>query len=354
MPTRRELLTGQGIQDAEANPSAPELPLSVLGDTLRLSTPAMASDFEVILNPGSGALLDAASAALEVVHQLEDQYSIYRPHTELTLLNARGATEPVPVERRLFELLRRAVNFARATDGAFDPTAGPLVALWRICRKEKRLPTEQELAEAQSLVGCRFVEFDERTHSIGFSQLGVTLNLNAMGKGYALDRAAELMDQRPNETVDGRDNWLMHGGYSSILARGKHAGCDGWPVGIRHPLFPNRQLATVLLKNRAMSTSGSVVQFFRYQGKRYGHLIDPRTGWPVDSMLAVTVLAPDAAQAEALSTAFFVMGVEKAREYCHNYQHVTALLIAAPVGGSRLDPVVCGIPDSELVFVPDV
>jgi len=112
-------------------------------------------------------------------------------------------------------------------------------------------------------------------------------------------------------------------------------------------------LATLLLKNRGMSTSGSAVQFFRHQGKRYGHIIDPRTGWPVESMLSVTVLAPDAALAEALSTAFFVLGVEKAREYCHNHTEVAALLVPAPTSGNRLEPVICGIPESDLEFVPE-
>lgn len=346
MTTRRDFLSGKAIFEAGAEGSLSEEPLVALGDTVRLSTPAMASDFEVVLNPGPGARIEAASAALELVNQLEDQMSIYRAHTELSRLNAHAADEPVSVERQLFDLLRRAVKISGETEGAFDPTAGSLVALWRNCRKEKRLPTELEIATARSVIGCRHVEFDEDAATVHYKQPGVTLNLNAMGKGYALDRAAEVLGVEVSD-------WLMHGGYSSILARGTHAGCEGWPVGIRHPLFPDRQLATVLLKNRGMSTSGSAVQFFRYQGKRYGHIVDPRTGWPADAMLSATVLAPDAALAEALSTAFFVLGVEKAREYCHNRKEVEALLVPVPAGGNRLEPVVCGIPDSDLMFIPE-
>jgi thiamine biosynthesis lipoprotein len=238
------------------------------------------------------------------------------------------------------------VQFSNATEGAFDPTSGPLVSVWRQCKKENRLPTEKELADALGRVGCQHVVFNQQDITVHIARPGVTLNVNAMGKGYALDRAAELLK-------DGTSECLMHGGYSSILARGGHAGCDGWPVGIRHPLFPDRQLATVLLKDRGMSTSGSAVQFFRHQGKRYGHIVDPRTGWPVNAMLSVTVLAPDAAQAEALSTGFFVLGVEKALEYCHNHQEVAALLVPAPTSGNHLEPVVCGIAESDLVFEPE-
>jgi thiamine biosynthesis lipoprotein len=304
------------------------------------------SDFEVILNPGPASRLESASAALELVEQLEDQLSVYRPHSEVSLLNRRGSDRPVEVERRLFDLLCRAVHFADETEGAFDPTSGPLVQLWRQCKLDKRLPNEKELADAQGRLGREQVVFDHAALTVFFKRPGITFNLNAMGKGYALDRAAELLK-------DGTSECLMHGGFSSILARGRHAGCDGWPVSIRHPLFPDRQLATVLLKDRGMSTSGSAVQFFRHQGKRYGHIIDPRTGWPVDAMLSVTVLAPDAAQAEALSTGFFVLGVEKALEYCHNHKEVAALLVPAPTSGNRLEPVICGIPESDLAFVPE-
>ncbi len=346
MSTRRDFLSGKALRETsdEVIVDPGRQPFVALGATVRLSVPAMVSDFEVILNPGPAARLEAASAALELVEKLEDQMSVYRPQSELSLLNRRAADEPVEVEPRLFDLLCRTVDYADATEGGFDPTSGPLVQLWRQCKLDRRLPTEDELARNLSHIGRDQIEFDHDSLTVFFKRKGITFNLNAIGKGYALDRAAELLK-------GGTSECLMHGGFSSILARGRHAGCDGWPVSIRHPLFPDRQLATVLLKNRGMSTSGSAVQFFRHEGKRYGHIIDPRTGWPVDNMLSVTVLAPDAAQAEALSTGFFVMGVEKAQEYCHNHKEVSALLVPAPTTGNRLEPVNCGIPESDLEFV---
>ena len=348
MSTRREFLAGKALRETSADVVVDpgRQPFVALGATVRLSVPAMVSDFEIILNPGPASRLEAASAALELVERLEDQMSVYRWHSELSRINGRAAEVPIEVERRLFDLLCRALQYSKETEGAFDPTSGPLVSLWRHCKQEKRLPTDEEVAEARARLGCQHVVLDQQTMTVRFTRPGITLNLNAMGKGYALDRAAELLK-------DGASECLMHGGFSSILARGGHAGCDGWPVGIRHPLFPDRQLATVLLKDRGMSTSGSAVQFFRHNGKRYGHIIDPRTGRPVDSMLSVTVLAPDAAQAEALSTGFFVLGVEKALEYCHNHKEVAALLVPAPTAGNTLEPVVCGIPESDLVFVPE-
>src|SRR5262249_6769744 len=153
----------------------------------------MASDFEVILNPGPASRLETASNALDLLEPLENQMSVYRFHSELSLLNGRAVYGPVDVEPQLFELLQQAVLFAGATEGGFDPTSGPLTALWRRCKKEVRLPTEKELAMARSRLGCGKVVFDHTGHTIRYTNPGTTLNLNAMGKGYALDRAAGVL-----------------------------------------------------------------------------------------------------------------------------------------------------------------
>src|SRR5437588_9911436 len=156
MCTRRDFLSGKALRDtlaelAEASAPGPILP--VVGNTVLLGTPAMASDFEVILNLGPASRLETASAALDLLDRLENQMSVYRFHSELSLLNGRAADGPVPVERRLFELLSRAVQFSIETEGAFDPTSGPVVSLWRHCKKEKRLPSGKELDEARGRLG---------------------------------------------------------------------------------------------------------------------------------------------------------------------------------------------------------
>jgi len=356
-PTRRDFLTGKAVRteieragdalaDELAAQQAREAPTA--GATIRLGKQAMACDFDVVLNPGPAARLEAASAALDLVDQLEDQMSVYRPHSELSRLNRTAAAEPVAVERRLFELLLRAKRLVEETHGGFDPTAGPLIALWRRCRREMRLPTSDEIASTLACCGIEHVQFDEANSTIRFDREGVELNLGSIGKGYALDRAAELLENA------GVEEFLLHGGHSSLLARGGHAGHPGWPIGIRNPVFPDRNLGTLLLQNCGMSTSGTAVQHFRLEGKRYGHILDPRSGWPVEGMLSVVVLAPTAAEADALSTAFFVIGVENAREYCHNHQEVSALLIPPPEPGRRLRPINCGIPPNILFLAPEI
>lgn len=358
IPSRRDFLAGRALRDEiVAVGQATGDAIFGAGDelrreptssaTIRLATSAMATDFAVILNEAHRddprQPLRWASESLDLIHLLEDQMSVYRPNTELSQLNRVAPSRPLQVEERLFELLCLARDLSLQTEDCFDPTSGQLIALWRQCRKEVRLPTEAEVSERLSLVGMRHVLF-EPDCSIAFDRGGVELNLGSIGKGYALDRAAEILVE--HELAE----WLLQGGHSSIIARGGHNGQPGWPVGLRNPLLPQRRLGTILLCNQALATSGTAVQHFRFEGKRYGHIIDPRTGWPTDNMLSVTVLAPTAAEADALSTAFFVGGVELAERYCSNHRSVSALLIPPPSGGQRLEPVNLGIPPEQIFW----
>jgi thiamine biosynthesis lipoprotein len=204
-----------------------------------------------------------------------------------------------------------------------------------------RIPTQDEIDRCLKIVGVDHVDFDEINQTIQFDRDGVELNLGGIGKGYALDRAGEELSSREV------DEWLLHGGHSSLLARGDHNGSGGWPVGIGNPLFTGKRLGTIVLRDRAMATSGSNIQYFRHQGKKYGHILNPRNGWPIETMLSATVLAPTAAMADALSTAFYVMGVEKVTECCDNLDGVGAILIPFP-SGRQIKPVVLGIPEDKL------
>lgn len=348
--SRRDFLSGRALQK-EIRQAGDELADELLqaeriipeaGNRIRLDKVAMACDFEILLNPDNPEAPTAASEALDLIDSLEDQMTVYRSHSEISELNRRAADEPVEVEPRLYALLRRAAEYSRTTDRAFDLTAGPLIKLWKDCREGHRLPTTDELADRQSRIGMELLQFDDEQRQIRFARPGVELNLGAIGKGYALDRAGEFLAEQ-NVQED-----LLAAGGSSILARGGHNGWPGWPVGLQHPLLPKRQLGTLLLSNRGMSTSGSNVQFFELEGRRYGHLLDPRSGWPAEGLLLATVLAPTAEQAEALSTAFFVLGVEKALEYCHNHTDVAAVLIPQPKRGRTLQPLICGLTEADV------
>ena len=345
-PSRREFLTRAGMEASagEAEERASEVEIPRAADTLRIQTRAMACFFAVFLDAKRRGQLDAASEVLERVHDLEAVMSVYRSESPMSRANTAAAQHDVVLEETLFEVVSLACRIAEETGGAFDPTTGPLVELWREARESGQVPDDQQVQRVRGLGGLEDVAIDARARSIRYRRPGVELNLGGIGKGFALDRiGAELLGA-------GVEQFLLHGGHSSLLARGGHAEHAGWPVGIRNPLFPARRLATLLLCQQAMSTSGSGIESYRIGGRRFSDILDPRTGWPAEGMLSVTVLAPTAAEADALSTAFFAGGVEFAKACCDNRPGVGALLIPAPRRGQTLQPIVCGIPDGVLFF----
>jgi thiamine biosynthesis lipoprotein len=285
---------------------------------------AMACDFEVQVPAGR----DAATAqhlldALDLLEPLEAQMTIYRSESEVLRINSQAADGPVTVESRLFALFQLAERLHRETDGALDITTGPLSAAWGFSRREGRMPSDSEISAVLANVGMNHVELDAANETVAFRRPGVSLHLNCIGKGYALDRMAETLAER------GVDEYLLHGGRSSVLARGSCPGSElaGWAIGLRHPLRPEERLGEFLLVNQALGTSGSGTQSFEHDGRRYGHLLDPRTGRPVENIFTATVLAPTAAEADALSTAFYIMGPARTAEYCASRPEIAAMLV---------------------------
>lgn len=303
------------------------IPLRARAETdfwIRVSRAAMACRFEVTLGSQDAGWVPAARAALDGVDALEEQLSLFRETSMVTELNRRAASEPVAVDDQLFALLSLCAALHHETRGAFDITSTPLSRCWGFLQREGRLPSPDAIVEAMSMVGLQHVQLDGRTRSVRFARAGVELNFGAIGKGYALDSVASGMRQA------GVRHALLSAGRSSLLALGGRDG--GWHVDIASPRA-DRALARVFLRNAAIGTSGAGEQFLMVDGVRYGHVLDPRTGWPAAGILSVTVVASTSALADALSTAFFVGGVRLAHEYCASHPEVMALV--TPEGAPR-------------------
>ncbi len=405
---------------------------------------AMASDFEVSLNAtrdDSGA--DAALDALDEVDRIENVLSIFRPTTLASRVNLLAAELNVRVDEEFWGWLETAIRFSEETDGAFDVAAAPIWRAWGFAKRDGEFPAPDVIERALELSGTRHLQLDEVERSIAFDEEGVELNFGAIGKGIALDAAAQkLLD-------GGQTNFLIQGGKSGCVARGgrlndelfvfgdfsdeaakeetnqdatgeanetrsdafpkdavfafgsavetvltqgfgalaasngaaslgaetdedddpefdeesgrrrktsrradeeavealipeflrpdaeterlallsKSHRYKGWTIGVAHPLFPERRVGEIFLRDRALGTSGSTYQFFRCGGKRYSHVVDPRTGYPTTGVLSTTVLAPTATEADALSTAFFVLGPEKTAAFCAKRPEIGALLV---------------------------
>mgnify|MGYP000123801754 CR=1 FL=1 len=277
---------------------------------VRVTRPGMGTEFEVIACGAVASYLeDAAEQALDEVERLEALLSHYRPASDIGDLNARAAIEPVRVDPRLLAILERALAIGEATGGAFDITAGPLLRLWGIYQRQGRWPSPEEIRETLALVGRHNLVIDREAGTIRYRRPGVELNLGAFGKGLAIDAVAETLREL------GITAALIHGGTSSVYALGAPPGAEAWAVGIRHPGRPGERLGRVRLRDRALSTSGNYEQSFEVEGRRFGHLIDPRTGYPARGVASVSVAGASAAETDALSTALFVMGVAAAKEF---------------------------------------
>lgn len=333
---RRDFLRGKAALAAAADvveelvdsrlSSLPDPEVKRRGErVVTLTRRAMACDFELRIVVSADENDTAAGmAALDTIERVEDQLTVYRDESDLVELNRRAAHKVTPVEPNLFGLLELCDRLHADTLGAFDPTSGPLSRVWGFHRRQGEVPDEASRLEALGRVGWKRVQLDRAEQTVRFERDDIDLNANSIGKGYALDRAAETLADH-----DVRDAFL-HGGRSTLLARGDNRLLEGggWIAGLRDPLRPERRLAELTLHDEALSTSGAGTQFFKHAGRRYGHVIDPRTGWPAEGLYSASVIAPTAAEADALSTAAYVLGVEGTRELCQRRPELRALLIA--------------------------
>ena len=302
----------------------PQAPATKEGFWLHLARPAMACKFEITLPSELEEHLDAAHAALGGIEQLEEQLSIFRDSSEVSFINRAAFAGAVPVEERLFELLLQCQQIHAITGGAFDITSTPLSRVWGFLRRQGRLPTEDEIAEARVRVGMQHVQLDAEARTVRFAREGMSLNLGSIGKGYALDRVGAQMREGGVSTA------LLTAGASSVLALGDGPDGVGYVVGLRDPFAHDQRLGTVRLRGAALGVSGVGEQNFVVDGKRYGHILDARTGWPVVDRAYVAVVAPTAAEADALATACFVGGRRTAEAYVEDHEEVSVLIMDMP------------------------
>ena len=341
--SRRDFLRGNAIVGSGKNESQSDGSKQT-GYLDQYTKSAMACQFEIMLNrrqyqQGPQAVADG----FELLDLLEDQLTVYRDHSEISQLNRSAQTKKTPVETRLFRLLTQSAELYESTGNAFDITSGPLTKLWGFDSRSGAVPDADLIEQTLTRVGSDKLALDLDSETVSFSHPQLQINLGGIGKGYAIDRMAQLFNEREI------NDFIVHGGQSSVLARGDQDDFTGgkttqssdssndssegpsedigWTVGLSHPTVPEFRLAEFKLRNQALGTSGTGRQGFFHQGKRYGHIIDPRTGWPTNHVLSSTVISPSAALSDALATAFFVMELSQVETYCNAHPKISALLV---------------------------
>ena len=310
------------------------VPLSTASDHglehIRRAHYVMGTVFEIEAY-GSDADRTAAviEEAFQAIRRADAILSDYRDDSELSRLNREGAQGFVELSPDLYEVLQTSLEYSRLTDSAFDVTVGPLVDIWRRASKQDRWPENAELNKARSLVGFGRLQLDATRRATRFEQPGMRVDFGGIGKGWAIDRAAEVLRKQ------GVERALISAGTSSVYAVGTPPEQSGWKIVIRHPLREDEALTAVSLRDESMSTSASYEQDDQIAGRPFSHILNPRTGLPVEGMWSATVIAPTAAESDALSTATFVLGIERAERLLQE-RALSAILAAKGRGENEL------------------
>jgi thiamine biosynthesis lipoprotein len=305
-------------------------------DVHRFAHQAMATTFEIIVQSDDKVYArQAADAAFDELDRIEADLSRYIENSDVARINALPAGQPLLLGLDTFACLKVSERIWAETGGAFDVTAGLLLDCWRDKDTRPRTPTSEELAFAHAHTGMALLRLDESQYTVELSASPVRVDLGGVGKGYGVDKMAEMLAEWSIERA------VIHGGYSSVLALGAPLGTAGWPVTVSDPRDRRRRLARLRLEHIAVSGSGL---------EKGPHIIDPRSARPVEAKIATWSVTPDAATADALSTAFMIMTPQEVKDYCATHDKVRGLLIVASGDESdRIIPVGAW-PDGELVY----
>jgi thiamine biosynthesis lipoprotein len=259
--------------------------------------------------PNQAAAEHVAHLTYNRVEELNAIFSDYSPSSELNHLCAKPHGKPVPVSSDLFNIIQRSQQLARVTDGVFDITAGPSVRLWRQSRKRAQIPAADSLATITKRVGFQKIKLNPRKSTVTLLSPNMQLDLGGIAKGYAVDEAMRILKQNGI-----RRAFVAASG--DMLTSGPPIGSEGWRVGIRAvDEFGNIYPRTIHLKYQALSTSGDTEQFVKINGRRYSHIIDPRTGIGLTNRIAVTVVAASSTVADSRATAISVLGIKNGMDY---------------------------------------
>ena len=241
--------------------------------------------------------------AISEISRIEKLISSWDPNSETSEINMNAGIKGVKVSAELYDLIERAIGLSGLTDGAFDISYASMDKIWKFDGSMKKMPSKEEIKSSVSKVGFQKIILDSRNKSVFLKDKGMKIGFGAIGKGYAADQAKALLLK--NNVQAGIIN-----ASGDMNTWGRQPNGNEWTVAITNPLNKTKAAAVVPISNGAVVTSGNYEKFVQFNGIRYAHIIDPRTGYPATGILSVTVFAPKAELADALATSVFVMGIE--------------------------------------------
>jgi thiamine biosynthesis lipoprotein len=254
------------------------------------------------------------------IQRIEQLISSWDPKSQTSAINQAAGVAPVKVDKELFALIQRAVGLSRLTDGAFDITYASMDRLWRFDGSMTEMPAAADITASVARVGFQKIVLDPKTSTVYLPATGMKIGFGAIGKGYAADMARHKLERQG--VVAGIIN-----ASGDLTAWGKQANGKDWLVAITNPLNKAKAFAWLPTDGRAVVTSGSYEKFVRFDGTRYAHIIDPRTGYPSTGIVSATIFAPKAELADALATSVFVMGVETGLDFINQIPGVDIVIV---------------------------
>lgn len=273
----------------------------------------MGSNVEIQLKGVNEVTADKAiTASFQEVRRIDTLFSTYMTGNPMWLLNNTDADEiMVPIE--MFNMFKKCDGIWEMTEGAFDPAIGNLIEAIGFEKGSPALPTESHIKEALTRTGWKNIELKEDNVIVKPKELKISFN--AIVPGYAADRIANILSNF------GIKEYLINVG-GEVFARG-----DNWKIGIQHPRKRNELIGTIEINGMGVSTSGDYEQYFKMEGKRYSHLLDPRTGYPANLCESVTIISTETSLADALSTGIFILGPVKGIELIEQLENVEGLIV---------------------------
>lgn len=280
-------------------------------------------EIKVPVGPGedAGRIRQAIDEAFAEIKRIEDVFSVFKEASELSRVNRLKAGEALKLSTEVYDLIKRSLEYSELTGGAFDITVKPLVDLWNAAKTSGRLPSKDELEAARAKVGPQNIILNEAERTISLRQDGVKLDLGGIAKGYAADRAGAILK------ASGITGAIVNPG-GNMYCLGRRSKNELWKIGIQHPRKREGLFLEIMVEDRAVVTSGDYERYFELGGKRYSHIIDPRTGWPIgDAVVSATVIADNSTRADALATAICVLGPKDGLRMLKRMKGVDAFVI---------------------------
>ena len=258
--------------------------------------------------------------AISEVKRIENLVSDWIPTTQISQVNQNAGIKPIKVDQEVFDLVERAIKISKLTSGAFDISYASMDKIWKFDGSMKQMPTEEAIKKSVEKVGYQNIILNPKDKTIFLKNKGMKLGLGGIAQGYIADKIKEVLQEK------GCTSGLVNVS-GDINTWGKQPNGQPWTVGIINPMNKNKVFATFILDESAVETSGSYEKFVVFNGKRYSHIIDPRTGYPASGIVSVSVFAKQTELADALATGIFVLGIEVGLDLVNQLNGIDCIIV---------------------------